>query len=148
MPGASLSSVSVERCASSSLFYPWPRRHCRPVCCAPLPPPPPIPPCRPAVDAAECRILLNRAQREIDRLRLGLDEYRFNRKQPSPVNQCEIIENRPDRAVDSPCATSTRASPPLGRIDLSLQPKYESRPVFLNIYPVVTNLGTLIDVLL
>jgi hypothetical protein len=139
--------VSVERCASSSLFHPWPRRHCRPACCAPIPPPP-IPHCRPAVDAAECRILVNRARREIDRLRLGLDEYCSNRLRSWPVVQSEISENHVNRIVDPTDAAPTYAPPPVGRIDLSLQPKYESRPVFLNIYPVVTNLGTLMDVLL
>ena len=99
-------------------------------------------------EAAECRILLNRLQREIDRLRLGLDEYCHNQA-PQPlvveVDRCDIFSiGRADRLHNRPLY----APAPVGQIAEDNSPKYEARPVFLNRYPVITNLGTLIDVLM
>lgn len=99
-------------------------------------------------DAAECGILLNRARREIDRLRLGLEDYCSNRPDQTLVVEGDRRDDRRSESADGFRSRPIYAASPIGRIDLAATAKYVSQPVFMNRFLVVTNLGTLVDVLL
>ena len=112
--------------------------------------------CSAGRDDRQCRIWLNEARREIDRLRQGLDT--------PPAERCDAVHlsNQPPPAEqaggDAPAADGFRrcpsrrlyAPPALGDVSAmtaSLPPAPPPAPTPLASYLHVTNLGTLLDLL-
>ena len=101
------------------------------------------------MDSARCRTLLNSAAQKISGLQREV--WQLERQ----LNWA--LEDQSDRSNDGASSAATghtsRGTPsyavaPIGGIDRADdEPTFRSQPVFLNLYPVITNLGTMIDVL-
>jgi hypothetical protein len=112
----------------------------------------PTPPCH----SVECRFLINDARGEIERLRrqlAGLESHLTLRvasaaAAPAESRDCE----RPSLAVDLSIAKAARrayAVTPIGEVHLSPREVSEVVPPLpLQLHTVVTNLGSLLDVLI
>jgi hypothetical protein len=102
-------------------------------------------------DRGQCRIIINDLERQISRLRRGIDLVDLSFVQPPPPSTapdtCPDDVTRDSLAMREP-GRKSYAPPAVGEIPPPA-PKAEtpSTPASVENYPQVTNLGTLIDVL-
>ena len=99
-------------------------------------------------DAGQCRIVLNAARREIDRLRRGLVQpAQADMFQPSPHRLAHDVP--PDPKASPPSDRKSYAPDPLGKPTefRDVTPPDPAEIVRVVNYFHVTNLGTLLDVL-
>lgn len=130
----------------------------RPTCAASCATPPPLavcpPPlfCRSASDTVDCRFLLNDALAEIERLRREIAGLEVSLHSLRPPQACEASRPIDSTLVDLSKATSARrayAVAPIGEVRFT--PPSTPLPPPLppsRITSVVTNLGTMMDVLI
>jgi hypothetical protein len=114
-----------------------------------------VPPPCPAIESPRCRTLLNDAAREISQLN------RENQQLERQLNWAFAQRDRIEIDSGQPFAPTTRSSVsataegrpvyavnPVGRIDPSTpSPRVQYQPIILDRFFMVTNLGTLLDVL-
>ncbi|MHC5023008.1 MAG: hypothetical protein ACYTGG_03720 [Planctomycetota bacterium] len=125
--------------------WPWPTRI--------VPPPPPPPDAQPPgvpcdhSGADACRILLNEAEREIDRLRRGIDDSdRVTISEPATDAADDVADRAPDELSAPPERRPTYEAPGLGRPRPTPAPLPPPPPArVLHLDQVVTNVGSLID---
>jgi hypothetical protein len=125
-----------------------------------IPPPAPVAPQPPPrvvererdLDARQCRILLNAAQREIDRLRRGLARLPLHTLPPRPsVDSCQL---RDEASRDTASAVGRPHMPPrlyavdpVGRIPDLSRDKVQHVTLRVIHHHHITNLGTMVDAL-
>jgi hypothetical protein len=103
-------------------------------------------------DARQCRLVVNALQREIDRLRRGVDcvDLCPGRLRPAPAERGAGVEDRiPDGPSSPPAARKAYAPDPLGKPAPApeVPPPPPLRIISLDNFYHITNLGTLLDLL-
>ena len=103
-------------------------------------------------DTRQCRLVVNALQREIDRLRRGVDcvDLCAGRLRPPPAECASGVEDRiPGGPTSPPAVRKAYAPDPLGKPApaAKMPPPPPLRIIFLDNFYHITNLGTLLDLL-